>query len=472
MSEALDLEPTIDLAAELMSITQRQHLNDVHYGVQLVRHALAASPLSVELRVRRHVFELAHNGRPLDEEEHRLLLAVTNPDAPERQEALAALERRFGVALLTVLTTAERVEIEGRRALTAEGGWVRAGRPSDRPGYRIRVHRRARSLRDERAELRFYCRYARVPITLNGRVLNHSLELDEALVQKRVETPEGEGTAAVPLTGALTRVRYFKDGVYFGVRRSLPSDGRPVEAVFDSHVPGVEDNFSRSVTAANDAIGKAKEEVYRELAARFWEAAPRARARTREIVLGLERDRLRAPLVDVPVFHTSARDWRLSLRDLADLARRRGYVPYLRRRQNPDDELPVLDADDVAAVGRLLNRPVRHALTFQPEGGLRARWRALRADLKEELTRTPAREVVPPDRLDPEVRALVTALEEHEQNLSVRVTEGGVVEMTRAGALRTLYVPVDDPELERAVDTWRRTPERIDVIASALVLGT
>jgi hypothetical protein len=473
MTTALELTPTIDLAQELASITQRQHLNDVHYMVQLIRHALAANPLHIHVRSRRRYLEIEHDGQPLSEEEHGLLLAVTNPDAPDRQPALVALERRFGVALLSVLVSAERVVLSGRRALSAEGGWVRPGAPVDRLGSCVRIYRRVRSRRQEREELRFYCRYARIPITLNGRTLNADLQLDESVATTPVQADDGAGIAAIPRDGALHRVRYFKHGIYFGVRSGLPDDGRPIEAVFDSSVSGFEDNFRSSVANANAAVARTKTQLYRDFAASFPALSPTARARAREIVLGLAAAQLPPSLTNVPIIHTSANQWRLSLRDLETLAARRGYLPYLLRPRDADDELPVLSTDDVAAIARLIRWPVRHALTFVPERSRRDRWRSFARALLSQMQPAPAPVVLAPDRLSPDLRALLAALHDVDRQLVVRITrggtEGGQVHTVRNGGNRTLYVPHDDPELLRGIERYRSAPDDVDLVAAALL---
>ena len=78
---------------------------------------------------------------------------------------------------------------------------------------------------------------------------------------------EGAGQIGLPARGSMTRLRYYKRGVYFGVRQSLPSDGRPVEAAFDSTHGEHEDNFTRSVEAGNRALRGARRQLYADLPA-------------------------------------------------------------------------------------------------------------------------------------------------------------------------------------------------------------
>lgn len=372
MSDEATLGLSVDVEAALVSLTERQHLNQVHWAVQLVRHALARGPSHIDVRVRRRALELRHDKDPLDEEEHALLLAITRGPDEGKQEALVELEARYGVALLSLLLTAPRVEIHGRRSLVAENGRVRPGPPSP-DGARVVVWRSRGSPREERAELRFYCRHIDIPFMLDGRRRNEPLALERAFAPLTLFSEEGEGQVGLPLRGALTRVRYFKRGVYFGVRQHLPSDARPVEACFDSKLSSHEDNFERSVQAANRGVRHGKASLYAQLPARFPALREHERERVRELVLGHPGGELPEALRALPLFSTSSSSWRLTLDDLAALARRYGRVPYLPKRERGDDELPLLSPSEVAAVSRLLGVPVRRALRFRP-----SRWRLSR----------------------------------------------------------------------------------------------
>lgn len=356
---------SIDVEAELVSITERQHLNQVHWAVQLVRHALDHGPRQIDVRVRRRTLELRHDGDALYDDEHALLLAITRGPEGGKQEALAALEARFGVTILSLLLTAPRVEIRGRYSLVAEHGRVRSA-PASSGDARIVVWRKRGSPREERAELRFYCRHVNVPFTLDGKRLNEPFSLEGAFATRRIRTDDATGLVGLPKSGALTRVRYYKRGVYFGVRQHLPSDGRPAEALFDSRILEHEDNFERSVHGANGAIREGKAALYAELPERFPSLNERERTRVREIVLGHAGKELPDALQALPLFATSTSPWRLTLDDLAALARRYGRVPYLAKRERGDDELPLLTPPEVAAIARLLNVPVRRALRFRP----------------------------------------------------------------------------------------------------------
>lgn len=364
------LELSIDLEAELVSLTERQHLNQVHWAVQLVRHALERRPRRIDVRVRRRTLELTQDGEALSPDEHALLLAITRGPDAGKQAALAELEARFGVTLLSLLLTAPRVEIESARSLVAEEGQVRAGPPRAEPGYRVRVWRRRGSAREEKDELRFYCRHVDIPLTINGRLLQAPLSLERAIAARGFRSDDGAGLIGLPARGGLSRLRYYKRGVYFGVRQALPPDGRPLEACFDAKLDEHEDNFDRSVRTANRAVRAAGQTLYAELPRLFPSLPAKARSRVKELTLGLAASALPSGLRELPLFATSASSWRLSLDDLSALAARYGRVPYLPRRRGRDDELPVLSSSEAAAIARLLGVPVRAALTFRRPTGL------------------------------------------------------------------------------------------------------
>jgi hypothetical protein len=463
------LLPTIDLEAELKSITERQHLNQVHFTVQLVRHALELAPSHIHLRVSRRCFELSHDGEPLSAEEQALLLCVTGGTEAERQEALSALERRCGVALLSLLLTSERVELYSRHGLRAVEGRVAAGRPSSGPGYVLRVWRAGRSAREEKAELRFYCRHARVPVTINGRRINAPLTLERALLERPFHTVHGSGLVGIPAWGSLSRMRYYKRGVYFGVRQSLPVGGKPVEATFDSSRTGYEDNFAASVSAANDAIRSASRQLYADLPALFPQMTPVERARVKAVALSLPRLEDASGLASLPLFDTSVSSWRLSLAELAQRVERLSYLPYLPRPERGDDDLPLLAVDEVVAASRLLRVPARRALRFTRDRGLwgvaRRAAKELRAALKSE---EPARPL-PAEALDDDTRRLLSALARERPDLRFCVTEGGEPWLDERGPVRRMCLPRTDPTLQRAVERFRSFPDEIDAIGAALL---
>lgn len=471
MSDRLALSLSIDLAAELVSITERQHLNKVHWAVQLVRHALEHRPRHVSVRTSYGRLGLSQDGDGLCVDEHRLLLLVTGGPDAGRHDALAELERRFGVTLLSLLLTSKRVEILGRLSLVSEDGRVIAGPPSPTPGYRVRIWRSGGSPREEEAELRFYCRHATVPLTLNGKPLNTPLVLERAVLSRPFRSDDGSGLIGLPARGSLTKLRYFKRGVYFGVRQSLPSGGRPVTACFDATAFDREENFERSVDAANQAVRVARRQLYADLPALFPEMTPTERARVKDLALASPPARLSSAFRGLPLFGTSTSSWRLSLDDLLHLARRFGRVPYLPRPRGDDDELPVLSMPEVAAVSRLLAVPVQRALSFGADAGVLARVRqSLRQLLSPRVRRSPGRPL-PDHALDDDTRALLDALSRARPDVRFLVTHDGAPVLKR-GRVRCLYLPASDPRLRRAVARYRERPEELDVIGASLFLTT
>jgi hypothetical protein len=451
---AFDLDLSIDLAAELRSITERQHLNQVHYAVALVRHAIALRPTRIDVRLRRGRFELSHDGAPLPDDEVRLLLEVTDEAGGEsRQAALSELEKRYGVTLLSTLITSRRVTLDGARALSARGGRVRLAPPSSRRGYRVVVEREGRKPRDERRELRFYCRHADVPIFLNGRRINRALKLGATLLPRRFTADAGKGELGLPAGGSLARVRYFQHGIYFGVRQQLPSDGLPVEGAFDCQLFGYDENFGEAVHQANGAVKAAKRGLLDELPHRFDELGISERERIKALLLGMRGERLTAGARAVPIFHTSSEPWRLSLRDLEGAARRRGFIAYLRRPETDDRQLPILTPAEAAAVARLLGLPARRALpAVRPAAG---------------ATSSAGRPIAS-ESLSAIERALIRAVSAQLSELRLVLTDGGHAHLARGRRGRTLSVPRTSPRLAQALAAYSERPQDVDAIALSL----
>jgi hypothetical protein len=446
------VKPSIDLAAELESITRRQHLNDVHFAVALVRHAMRARPRRVELRISKRALTVSHDGAPLDDDERRLLLTVlsTRPD-DERQHALADLEGRFGVALLSALATSDRGSLESRASLDVEGGLARPSTSVRDRGYVLTLRRPIARPRDARRELAFYCAHAPIPVVVDGKDITRPLQLRETVIRRRFKGENGDGMCGLPRQRALSRVRYYKHGVYFGVRSSLPSDGRAVEAMYNSTLDEVEDNFRRSINAANRALREARRALYDDAADGFAAASEADKDTLARAFLRVPPKAWTDPMRAAPFLHTTDARWSRSL-DSVVAEGAHGIVPYTLRADPSARGLLLLTPDEVRAVRKLTGVKLRRALAAPPA---------------PPAPPPAGASGLPPQALEPDVRALVAALAAGDTRLVV--TDGAPPATSLSGRVRVVELPRGHPALSRAAAYLRANPRRADVAALALV---
>lgn len=467
---AAPLSLSIDLAAELRSLTERQHLNDVHYAVQLVRHAMQHRPGRVDVRVGRRALEIEHDGAPLCLDEARLLLLVTRGGAPaERQAALSELDRRFGVTLLSLLLRSPRVVIESQVSLVATAGRIAAHDARRERGYRIVIERPAHRVRRERAEVRFYCRHAAATLFLDGKRINARRSLDDVLLVTGLTSPAGALEVGLPRSSSLTQVRYYKHGIYFGLKRSLPRDGRPVEACFDAATEEHEDNFRVSVKAGSALVREGAKLLYEQLPRAFFDLSPYGKARVRSLLLGMSSHAWTPELAALPLFDTSAETAARSLDDLRAEARRKGFVSCSAERRGDDDVL-VLPAEERSSLEALVGAPLRRALRLRRRS-LRVALRRMFALLSRPFVRDAEPRRLPLDHAPVEVRALVRALNTGAAP-RVSIVVDGRRRWSRWEGRSELLVPVDDPVLGHAARSYAARPELLEAVRVALTAGS
>ena len=464
------LSCSIDLDAELRSITERQHLNQVHYAVQLVRHALLHAPSEVRIEFTKEAFVLEHNGDSLSAREHQRVLDVVNAQEDSvRQEALSALEREHGVTLLSTLYCARQCRVEGANALFAERGRIRAAAPSARRGYRIELRSERPPGKKEEAELRFYCQHASVPITLNRQRLSGAPSIQGVLVSKRFRSTAGSGEVGLPRSGALKRTRLYKHGVYFGVRQSLPSDGLPLESFFNSTIRRHEENFSDSIQAATLAVRDARDGMLGELVELWPELKEPARQRLALMLSGLKRSAWPQAALAIPLFGTQRHPWTLSILDLEADAARRGFIPWVPPKTATErDGFLCLTEEQASRLQALFAVPLVRARPFaRRHGWLHRTLHALRHrnERPHDANRPPA-DVIPQAHQPPRVQALLTALNTNGR-AQFWLCDRSRREVQQAGTLTRVLLPAKAKEVAQLADRYAQDPRLLRVIATA-----
>jgi plasmid stability protein len=231
---------TIDVEAELREVCREQLQGDWQIPAELVRFALRRGGAEVELERRRRGFLLRCRGVECRDGElgHAAVALDVRQPAPERHQAIVALERIGGNALLWAggaagarLTVGHRI---GGEATVLE---VRAGRRAaleenavdELPGG-FEVRFRAAGFDERRALgwLRTACRFAPVAITVDGRPVVQGF--GATLRSVSLGRPVPGGVALTP-SGDAPRLWLLRHGV-LATRATVPGYP-PFEAVLE-----------------------------------------------------------------------------------------------------------------------------------------------------------------------------------------------------------------------------------------------
>jgi|GEM_PF-1978286 len=243
------MQGTVDVDRALALLTERQHLNQVHFVVALVRKALAAGARSVVITSRKSQLRMVWDA-PLDPAEVDDLQRVMHPSSTsdDKLAALARLEEQHGLTLLS-LCRAHDVRVDGPVAFASSSGQLRLGQAVSGPTT-IDLQRKKGRPKDERAELAFYAAHADAEVRFNRKLLTSSLAFAPSETLAHVRQNDVEAWVRLSSTAEAGELKYYKHGVYFGVakREQWPL---PFEVRINSRTLGVEQNFGASIRRAH-----------------------------------------------------------------------------------------------------------------------------------------------------------------------------------------------------------------------------
>lgn len=449
MNETRTLSFSIDLEAELKSMTERQHLNAVHFAVQLVRHALRHRPQRITIVSTKKAFTITHDGEPFADAERALLFAVLNADAShdpnQRQQALSTLERQHGIDILALMTTADRVRVLSSTSFQSQRGAVPSVvNEQHGPGTKIVVKRKRRSLRQERKELAFYARYADAEIRYNRRRLTRPMPVAKNICTTTVVDTTAKAIVRLPRDQNTKRIRYYKHGVYFGVRNSVPADGLVIDAIYNAQLRHAEDNFRDSLSASSGILRTARDRMLSAVASSASNLSSRDFERAKHLLLRMAIEAWPPELRATRFFDAVGQKRAYSLEDFARRARRAAlfYAPPTKT-AGRDPLLPVLSASEAASLSRLLRVPVRPTLEANaPTWGQR---------LRSRFRRQAAREVSPalPHPMAPSAEAAALARTLHQPGVFTLAfsAEPGIDRSVNGTRVR---LPPNHPLVQRA----------------------
>jgi len=332
---------SIDLDAEIFKITQKQYLNDVHYLVSLVRHALGCRPDSIQVTSTATSLEISHEGDPFPHEEWLLIcriLAGDEVDWQAKQNAITRLEEQHGIAMLSLLVNASHTRIQsGTRSLSARRGRLAGeeGLPP-RPGYRIQVQREALP-KSELRELSFFCAGSAVPIYFNREKINRPIDFPEQMLSMRFSTPKGTGCVGIPRAGETCCLTFFKSGVRLGMRQFVPAAGFVYHGFWDSHLTEFESDYRQSLAQGEANLIHHARKLYQEVPAHFEAFNMEEKIRLKKLLMRESAAKWRQFYAQLAIFHSCRTPFALSLQHLLDLAAQFSSVPYCTK---TNDHLP------------------------------------------------------------------------------------------------------------------------------------
>ncbi|MBN2431719.1 MAG: hypothetical protein JXQ27_09600 [Acidobacteria bacterium] len=356
---------SIDLEAELRKITRNQHLNRVHYLVQLIRHAVLLEPREIHVHSRRRQVEFSQDGRAVSAAEWQLLELLFGRHrvpADTQQQALSRLEERYGIALLSLVLTFPEVYIgSGTRRLAATTAGVEFQISENHvAGYRVTVIRPAAFRADEEREIRYFCSGMEVPLYFNGERINQAIPFTGQILARRFADDFGRGAVGIPGSGDLCAYDFFKNGIRFGIKQFIPADGRIVRGIWDSCLRDYERQYRASIQHGEAQQRRQTARLYGALRRQFVALDGPDKLRIKKILLGLDRDSWRANWGDIPLFHAQAYEFCFSLENLLRLKIRYGGIPFTAQ---PDAsapaDVPRLLPEDVYFLRNDLAEPVR-----------------------------------------------------------------------------------------------------------------
>ncbi len=451
---------SIDLDAELSKITQRQHLNDVHYVVQLVRHALAHNPKEIRIVSRKDGLWITQNGAPFNSEELSLLqqiLAEDNP-VPARQHALDRLEKEMGIGMLSLLRNNTRVTIDsGGRIYQADQGRLNIYQSEPAQGYVIHIIRNLANPETELRELTFFCSGAKTRILFNEKEINSAIKFEDQMFTCQFKDEKGEGMVGIPEKGEVCVLRYYKNGVRVGIRQFLPDDGFVYHGYFNATDPKFEPNYKDTINHGEVLMEENAIALYRSLRSYFTQFAGERADRLKKVLLGLDQDFWYEHLESMPAFHSNRETFVLTLNHLLKLVGRFGFIIYTVR---PDAAappyVPCLTPEDVAFLQRELELPL-HLLQLRSK----KRW-PKRKDPGQ------VTEVVPATLEEPARRLLEELNRERSFERFLYIRERSRIGEDTFG-FKTIYLQVHHNFVEQAAESLRKGLVDISVLRYQLM---
>ncbi len=275
---------TIDVEAEIRKLSSRRHTTAWEPFVELIRLAASFCPERIDVAISRHRFTLDARRATPNEAVFLSLLRVfdqtLSPD--QRQQAISELEGQFGLGILAAFAgTPRRVDLSWRRDGKARGLSFSPTRPprqftpTQSSGFALDIHGAGCGSAGQRI-IEDRCRYAAVPVTLNGVRVSRGKHLDRCLLWTVIHSSELNGITGIPESGDVTQITRLKHGIvdeetFFPAVRGLVTAAVVEDELEDIH-------------AVNGELRKVGRQLYQKLVDHYPELGAEARRRAESLL--------------------------------------------------------------------------------------------------------------------------------------------------------------------------------------------
>lgn len=457
----MSLSFSIDLKAELEKLTKKQYLNDVHYLVQILRHALRFRPGSVVIESSKKGLLLTQDGESISDQEWNLLSVLLLEGAggdPDRvQDALNRLEHHYGIAMLALFLNSSEVELKsGRRGLYVRDGSFGAFEPQmEVVGHELFIKRHESvSKSEELRELNFFCAGMTTPLIYNGKSLNREIELEDQMLLSDFRAPGGRGMVGVPANDDLCSFTFFKQGVRIGSRQFLPRDGYLFHGWFDSFDDSYEANFERSLELGEKLIREQAGVLFSGIAEHYNSFSEKQQKRLRKIIFAFNERWWDLWFKDLGVFQGG--DGRpLRLDDLRVLAQQFGALPYgTARHPSLPAYVPVLGPEEI----NFLENRLEMQLRLCHSRGERVQTQSSSDDEPEEI-----------EDLDPHQQRFLEGLNQLDPMTRFIFTASSNCIQKRSGGRRLICLTTHGPLVEETLSRFRKDPDTLAMSGYQLI---
>jgi hypothetical protein len=346
-----DIHFSIDLESELAKITHKQHLNSVHYPVQLIRHALVHEPECIYIYAGNRHLEIQQDGAHFNPTEWSLLRQLLENGNPSfRQKALTSLEKHHGVAILSAIMNFPEFVLEsGQQIMIAKNGQLQYGKV-DRfvRGYRLALKRHSTHLGEEKKEIQFYCSSCEVPIYYNKKQINRPIDFPGQILMTKFQNEFGSGAVGLPSSGDLCIITLYKKGIRLGMKQFIPTDGMVFHGYWNTSDPSFENDYSKSIRLGDRYLLQYRDFLYLEIKNHFAGLDTKQKLRVKQILLGVDSDDWRKRFHGLPLFAGSDGLFSHDLSNLLALERRFEGIPYLTKpHRSLPGYIPILGLSDL-----------------------------------------------------------------------------------------------------------------------------
>ncbi len=264
---------SIDVAAEIRKLTNLRYKSSYESILDVIRLAVDTGPRAVHLTTGRRTLTVTAEGGVVREEVFGLVAVIHDPvlDSDRRQKALAELESKHGLFVLGAFANRPSLVLiewredgvrRGLRFLPERSPRLYTPTDSEDADLRIVVKRRTKGAR-VRHRVAERCRFASVPISINGTLESRGKRIEGGLLEVDVASENLSGVVGLPSEGDVVRVTRLSRGV-IQEEVVLPVTGG---LVYSAVVEDTRDIWEDNRTMFRSAGRK----LYRSLARRYAE---------------------------------------------------------------------------------------------------------------------------------------------------------------------------------------------------------